>query len=182
MSWLLLMFQFGFASLPESLGHNLSPTIYGIEAQRASVGNYILGYGISERWTVASSHWIWAEYNMSNIFIRYADPSRDQSLQVGYFKNAPIFLDRYSMEATSVWWTKKLKPLENYEVHASLNVMYFFEESIPFSLRREPYKDEAYQWTLTSLHLFRIALSWNSEFWDSIFGTPTTTLASVCRR
>jgi len=40
----------------------------------------------------------------------------------------------------------------NYKINVTLNYMYFWKEGQPFSLRREPYNDEPFQFSLSTLH------------------------------
>lgn len=136
-------------------GHNLSPTNYTLHKGEASVGNFIAGVGVNDNLTVGTSPWLYTSYNMYSVVGRYGAPFGDErrwGLQGAYFKTDRILADVYQMEATSVWLSASQRIAPHYTLNIVANHMYFFDETIPFSLRRNPGNDQPWQFSLTSLH------------------------------
>lgn len=141
------------------LGHNLSPTTYTLKKGVVSVGNFLAGVGVDDRLTLGTSPWMYTSYNMYSLIGRYGlalDTDHRLAVQTAYFKTDHINADRYQMEAASLWATVSRRLAAYYTVDLACNYMYFFDETIPFSLRREPYNDQPWQISLTTLQEIRL--------------------------
>ncbi len=57
-----------------NIGHNASPTTYVTKADTWTIGNYALGYAISDSLLIATSPWIWTSYNTMNLTAKYIVP------------------------------------------------------------------------------------------------------------
>jgi len=135
-------------------GHNMSPTTYTLGRGVMSLGNFMAGVGVTDRLTIGTSPWMYLSYNMYSFVARYgADLDADSrwAAQAAYFKTGEFAPNLYQMEATSLWltWAKRLTPFYTLDVVG--NHMHFFDETMPFSLRREPFNDDPWQVSLTTL-------------------------------
>lgn len=153
-----LIFQVptALASQPISFGHNLAASNETLSRGHWTAGTYFLGTGITDNLTVGLSPWIYFSYNMDNVLIRCKHPflnNVSMSHQFGYFKSNPDLGSRYIQESTSYWLTWGLAD-DNYKFLMTMNYMYFRNEVQPFSLRREPFNNQAHQLTLSSLNQF----------------------------
>ena len=140
------------------LGHNLSQTWYIPDKGSATIGTQVAGYGISKNLYVGTSPWMYTSYNMHNIaFKASSDWMRDNKLGLtaAYFKTGEFYPNKYVMEAASVWVVKAYDVSDDWVAHVNLNYMYFWDETLPFSLRREPFNDQPYQFSLTVLNELR---------------------------
>lgn len=152
--------------LPSTFGHNLSPSTYTLPAGKMTLGNTVAGAALGNRVTLGFSPWLVFDYNMPNLVLRAQLPLTKQlpsTLQLMYLKTASIFLKRYSMEAIGLWWTLLFEVSNIYRIHTGPQVFVFLEEAVPFSLRREPYKNDAYQWSWTSLHEVTLSPTWSFQ-------------------
>jgi hypothetical protein len=137
-------------------GHNLTPTTYTLKKGTMTAGNFMAGGGITDQFMLATSPWLYVSYNMPNIGARYRVPLnnfvRQGVLQAAYFKTSRFYPDQYQMEALSLTGAvdKVLTPF--YVITLSYNFMYFYDETLPFSLRQEPHNNEPWQNSVTSLH------------------------------
>ncbi len=135
-------------------GHNLTPTTSTLKKNVYSVGSYAMAFGLTDRFTIATSPWLYSEYNMYSAIGRYSLPFKDAELgtQLAYFKTDRMGSDFYQMEAVSVSTGYSWNVTNLYRLTLSGNYMYFFDETIPFSLRREPYNNQPFQLSLSTLH------------------------------
>lgn len=139
------------------LGHNLSPTHHLVPQGVTTVGFYAAAYGVTKQLTLGTSPWIFADYNMYNFIARYRIKKWKDSFlsgQTAYFKTYEeqiVFKPKYIMEAVSQNLTYTRKVSGGF-LHYNINYMYFWDETKPFSLRREPLNDQP--WQLTSTVLF----------------------------
>jgi hypothetical protein len=76
--------------------------------------------------------------------------------QLAFLKTDKRIGTEYDQEVLMYWltWARKFQPY--YTFNISLNYMYFWDEGAPFSLRREPYNNDAYQLSISTLHQFFI--------------------------
>lgn len=135
-------------------GHNMSPTTHTLGRGVMSFGNFLAGGGVTDHLTIGTSPWMYYSYNMHSLVARYGsdiDADSRWSVQAAYFKTGAFAPNLYQMEATSLWlnWAKRLTPY--YTLNIVGNHMYFFDETMPFSLRREPLNDDPWQVSLTTL-------------------------------
>lgn len=159
------------------LGHNLGVSTETPPAKTVTVGSYLLGYSTSDRFVVGTSPWMLFDYNTYNIVARYnfigstedellldGENSRESSgafdavsLQAAYLKSGNFARDFYRQEIAIVWLTGKVAVSPYYDFYITGNYMYFFDETIAFSLRREPFNDEKYQLSLATLHSLKVS-------------------------
>lgn len=140
-------------------GHNLSPTTYTLKKGVYSVGNFVAGLGVTDNLTLGVSPWMYTSYNMYSFIGRYGvrlDDDHRLGIQAAYFKTDHINADYYQMEATSVWATLSQRLAPYYVIDFVCNYMYFFDETIPFSLRRDPHNNQPWQVSLTTLQEIRL--------------------------
>jgi len=140
-------------------GHNLSPTTYTLKKGVASFGNFVAGLGVTDNLTLGVSPWMYTSYNMYSFVARYGkalDDDHRLGVQAAYFKTDHINNDIYQMDAASVWTTIGRRVTSYYTIDLIGNYMYFFDETIPFSLRREPHNNQPWQISLTTLQEIRL--------------------------
>lgn len=82
------------ASAPKSssyfIGHNLTPSTDEIRAGSVTVGNYALGYAVTDNLLLATSPWIWTTYNTQNLHLKYTQvlsPKSDAGFMLSYFNS-----------------------------------------------------------------------------------------------
>jgi hypothetical protein len=139
------------------LGHNLTPTTATTKKGVVNAGSYALTYGITDDTMIGTNTWMVWDYNSYNAVMRtkwnLADRFWDEiSLQGVYLKSAAIGKDYYRMEAGMAWLTGKKIINSSYTLYTSFNYMNFWDETLPFSLRREPGTDDSYQYSISTLH------------------------------
>lgn len=140
-------------------GHNLSPTTYTLKKGVMSFGNFVAGLGVTDNWTIGTSPWMYTSYNMYSFVSRYGkalDDDHRLGVQAAYFKTDHIHNDLYQMEAASVWATLSQRVNNYYTIDFVANYMYFFDETLPFSLRREPHNNQPWQFSFTTLQEVRL--------------------------
>jgi hypothetical protein len=144
------------------LGHLLTPTTYLPEAKTITAGSHVIGYSVNDNLLVGTSSFLLFFYNSPNIYIKYGRQlSKKQrwSVQLDYLKSDESFTPfntEYFMEAAMGWLSWSYDVTQFYTFHTSFNYMYFFNEGKPHSLRREPFNDDPFQFTLTTLHDVRV--------------------------
>lgn len=161
----------GWASI--SFGHNLATTSETLEKGQFTAGNYALAYGLSEKWTFAVSPWMIFGYNLNNFIFRNSmefDLDHELGQQVVYFETNPSFGKKYEMKSLSYTLTWKTVLNPRYNLYVSGNYMYFWNEVRPFSLRREPYNDRPYQFSLSTLHQFHVSDKFLTQFELGVLG------------
>jgi len=145
------------------LGHLLTPTTYTPKKNVVTAGTHIISYSPSDSLMLGTASFLALFYNTPNLFLKYGKQYSEKSrwaLQVDYFKSssAQLFSNNtfYEMEGAMIWglWSTDLNPI--YTIHYSLNYMYFINEGKPHSLRREPFNDQPYQFTFTTLHEVKV--------------------------
>jgi hypothetical protein len=138
-----------------------------------TVGNYILAYGLTDEVMIGTSPWLQFSYNSDNLVLRLKHPLDSESSigqQLIYLQNDTSFGSVYEMTAFLYWltWSKKMTTF--YNLNISLNTMYFWDEKIPFSLRREPYNTEVYQFSLSTLHQLSVTEKIMAQFELGVLG------------
>jgi len=145
------------------LGHLLTPTTYLPPKKTITAGTHVAAYSFTDDLMVGTSSFLLLFYNSPNIYVKYAKQiSKKQrwSTQITYLKSdlsLDFFNTAYFMEAAMGWatWSYDVTPF--YTFNASLNYMYFMNEGKPHSLRREPFNDQPFQFSLTTLHDVRVS-------------------------
>jgi hypothetical protein len=145
-------------------GHNLTPTTDTLPKGAVTLGNYVAGVGVTDRLTFASSPWLYESYNMYSAIVKFrgclsqgeTKCDWDWAVQSMYLKTGHFGLNSYQMTALSSSFIVKKDFADFYSVNFAVNYMYFFDETNPFSLRREPYNDDPYQFSVTTLQEVRL--------------------------
>lgn len=139
-------------------GHSLSPTTETLTKGVWTLGTTVAGYGITDQLLVGTSTWMFYDYNSPNLVLRHrwslGNSFFDEfAAQLLYLKSSNFYPNFYRMEVGMMWltWRKKVNP--NYTFYLAANGMYFWDETLPFSLRRNPGHDRADQYSLTTLHV-----------------------------
>lgn len=144
------------------IGHNLAPGTETPSAATWTVGSYLIGYAPTDSCFVGTNAWMAWNYNSYSAIARcrlfgenavFENPSwfDESSLQFAYIQSDKSLGDAYRQTVGMVWWTIKHQFTENYSLYTTLNFMHFWDETLPFSLRREPGNDQPFQFTLSTL-------------------------------
>ncbi len=160
-----------------SFGHNLASTSETLPKGQITAGNYALGVGVTDRFTVATSPWLIFGYNLNNLIARHSIPvglDHEIGQQLGYFESNPGLGNGYVMKAASYTATWKATIDPSYTLYVSGNYMYFWNEQRPFSLRREPFNDQPYQYSISTLHQFHISQKFLTQFEAGVLGLNYT--------
>lgn len=160
--------------LPRLLGHDVSATGHVLPSHQCTVGTFYFGCAVNDRLTFISSPQLYWNYHLHNFVFRYQYENTEEhyrTVEFDYFKNFrdrddpndPHQLDNFVMEA--IWlryiYTEKFRT--NYYAHFNLHVNYYFDEQLPFSVRR-PYEDPSpFQLNLTVLNEVYLVHGWFLE-------------------
>jgi hypothetical protein len=120
------------------VGHSLSQTSYTLPKGRWMAGTFALGYGVTNNLTVGTSPWLLTLYNMPNILIRSKielSTSSAVGVHVGYMKTAEYFRNEYEMELLYGNLIYSFVVNKSVRTHFQGNLMNFFNETRPFSIR-----------------------------------------------
>lgn len=180
-----------------SLGHNLSSNNRTLNRNQWSLGTLYVGYGITDRWTVATSLFVFSSFEILSLITRYSfELSKDSKIGMGvsYFKSLgakiqyrqscfkamangrDICQSSYSyyksfvMEALALNLTYSRQFQSYYRFSSTLNYYYYYDERLPFSFRMDPQNSDPYSLSLTTLHEFRLSGSFFVNFEAGIWG------------
>ncbi len=131
---------------PKLLGHNLSMTSYVLKKGECTFGFVFTGCGINDKSSLGFSPWLVHDYKMMSVGWRQQLRTKKRTasaIQAIYFKT---YEDRensdnsYKMEA--LWLTGVHSKIytRTFAAHYNFALNYYFDETMPFSLRR-PYRD-----------------------------------------
>lgn len=173
--FLILLIAVPVFSTPFIIGHNLGITTDVPEKGTATFGSYIAGYSFSDDCIVGTNTWMAWNYNSYSLIGRckifsetkYVDES---TIQLAYIKSDRSLGKFYRQDVALAWWAFKNKFNDLYTVFTTINYMYFWDETLPFSLRREPGNGQPYQFSLTTLHQVRLTESLGFHFELGILG------------
>lgn len=154
-------------------GQNLSMTSDVLRQGSCAIGIDILACGATRRLTLATSGWLYKDYNMYSLVGRYLldqDTKRNRwAIQVNYFKtfNNPKIsgsefshVGNYQMESIWLILVRTLTFARHYRMHINLHANYYKDEKVPFSLRRPYMNKTPYQFNLTTLHEIDLVDGW----------------------
>jgi hypothetical protein len=147
----------------ELIGHNLTPSIYTLQENQVTLGNYTFAYGVTDHVMLATSPWLYANYNMNSVLLRTRmeiNETEQWGVQLAYFKTQRIFPNIFEMEAYGLWLTRQNRIQDNYSLTYGVNVLHFLNDNIPFSLRRASFDSSKTQISLISLHEFLVSSSY----------------------
>lgn len=77
------------------IGHNLTPSTEVAGKYKVTLGNYALGFGLTENILVAISPWILYSYNTTNFHVKYSKPISARSTGGVFFS----YFDSYNSES-----------------------------------------------------------------------------------
>ena len=146
------------------LGHNLTPTTATTSRGVLDIGSYAVTYGVTDQTMVGLNTWLVWGYNSYNAIVRTRWDLKgwwdEVAIQGSYIKSGTFADNFYRMEVGLAWltWRKVLSP--EYTFYASLNFMNFWDETIPFSFRREPGNNDSYQYSASTLHELNFSVHW----------------------
>jgi hypothetical protein len=171
---LFLVFNSDFSWSHDQIafGHNLSPTTETLKKNQCTAGFYFAGCGLNDQVLIGVSPWMVLGYNLENLIIKANHQifaSDKMSHQLAYFNSNPVFGEKYKQTSVAYWITHS-RQFENYKLSTTLNYMYFFKEESPFSLRREPFNNQAQQLSATTLHQFYFTNDLTLQFELGILG------------
>lgn len=174
----LMSFIFVSTSAAErtvSLGHNLAMTTEIPEKGTWSLGSYLLGYSFNDSFFMGTSAWMAWNYNSYSVFGRWrlglnTDYYEHLNLQFSYIQSDKSLGHFYEQKIGLLWLTTKHSLNEVYRLYTTINYMYFWDETLPFSLRREPFNNQPDQWSLTTLHQIEIRSRWGMNFEVGVLG------------
>ena len=139
-------------------GHNLSPTTETLSDKQMAIGFLFTGFGLNENLTIGTSPWMIYDYNMLNLAVRFSNDITENSsfgFQTHYFNTFnEDKVDKYTtykMEAISQFFTYSYKLTPKTNLIFNINPIYFFNEEMPFSLRRVEATKDSYQLNTTVL-------------------------------
>jgi hypothetical protein len=129
-------------------GHNLTSTTYVLAPHQWTVGTYALGYGVTEKLTIATTPWLDLIYNMPTLEAKYAVAIDDRwrwSEEILYFQTQPYLRNHYKMTAVMDRIGASYKFNDVVTLHSQFVSFYYFDETVPFSLRLTPDNDQKYE-------------------------------------
>lgn len=129
------------------IGHNLTPTTNMMPAGRWTVGNYAVAYAPSNSLFIATSPWIWVNYNSFNLHLKWAPPmagplrfglfgSYFESLRRAFVGDAP-----YYWKSASLIFLASQRWDEELETFVSLRTSYYWNDDRPYSIRMDAGSD-----------------------------------------
>ena len=140
------------------LGHLLTPTTYLPQEGVFTTGTHVTGYSLTDKFLVGTSSFLLLFYNSPNLYFKYGDKINSKqrwAVQFDYLKSTDAYsfgTRDYVMEALMLWGVWSYQVTDFYTFHTSLNYMYFYNEGNPHSLRREPFNNDAFQFSVSTLH------------------------------
>lgn len=149
------------------VGHNLSSTSEVLPASHCTAGLQVFACGLSDKTTIGSSTWMLTDYQMYTGALRHlfsTDETGNRFAgQVSYFQTYTKRRDdNYNYEMKSLWAegirTWQLK--DDYRLHLNGHINYYFDDRMPFSLRRPAYHRSPWQVNLTALHEISLVSDW----------------------
>ncbi len=112
-----------------------------------TIGNFALAYAISDSLFVATSPWVWVNYNTTNFHVKWA-PASEGSMRFGFFASyfeslrkafvgdAPYFWKSSSLNLLgSQRWSTEL------ETFLSIRSSYYWNDDRPYSIRMDAGSD-----------------------------------------
>lgn len=155
----LLLLAIGSPALAKSflIGHNIAITTDVPEKGTATFGSYLFGYSPTDSCHIATSPWMAWNYNSYSLMARCRTTEdteyfKSSALQLGYIKSDDSLGTYYRQDFAILWWAIENQINEIYTIYTTLNYMYFWDETFPMSLRREPGNDQPWQLTISTLH------------------------------
>jgi hypothetical protein len=151
-------------------GHNLTPTTDTLSKGEITVGTYVIGYGVTDRLTIATSPWFDYFYNMPMIngrLLVFQQNDFRVTTEVNFFKTYDTDTGYYSRAGVGYEQTSAFlrvaaseKFSNFYTLTGSLGYQYFWDDLKPYSFRLVPGNTDPYNASASTLHKF----SWTRHF------------------
>lgn len=152
------------------LGHNLTPTSGTLHQGEITAGTYALAVGLSESFTVGTSPWLAWLYNMPALSVKYGYDTdgfiNRIALEQIFFKTFAYGLDMYQQQSSWTRVTATHRFDDFYSLHGNLGVQYFWDDSVPFSMRPIPTNGTPLTLSTSLLHQVNF-----TDFWGAFFET-----------
>lgn len=148
------------------IGHNLTASTETPKKSLWTVGNYAVGYAITDELMIATSPWILTSYNSYNYHIKWTKPvssSERVGVFLSYFEsmgNQPLVstqqgatqvldngvtfrqdyfkLNRYQWKSISTNFLYGIEQSDNESVFINFKYSYYMNDEYPYSLRMDP--------------------------------------------
>ena len=151
----------------KSLGHNSSPTTYVLSKDGVVLGGTLIAYGLTDNISIGFSPWMYQSYNFDNLLIRLGHRLNSEftlGFQGMYLKSYiqqedHSYLGGYQMESLRSHLILTQEWNDYLAIHHNINYEYFYDETVPHSLRREPLNNDPYQVGISSLFEFTVGES-----------------------
>ncbi|MBX3020795.1 MAG: hypothetical protein KF799_03900 [Bdellovibrionales bacterium] len=150
------------------LTHNLSAAANFLEQGQCTIGLQLAACGLTPRLSIGSSVWLWESYGMANGSFRYKISENEfgdrWGFQAAYFKTYNKRRDgslrHYDMEAMWLVLLRSYKLAPYYTLHLNFQTNWYFNDKMPFSLRRPiPGRSRA-QVNFSTLHEVDLVNGW----------------------
>lgn len=167
------------AAVPEQpvmlAGHNLFSTTYLLSKNQLSVGNYILGTGLSSWATLAMSPWLLINYNLVNADLKIGGPIGSDQNRVSFeilgFKSFPGYWFGFGgQESIMLRGNASHRFNSIYCLHLGANYQYFWKDEWPFSLRPYPWNSDRYTLSAGGLHEISLGSSYTLFLETGVLG------------
>ncbi|MCB0422442.1 MAG: hypothetical protein KDD61_15690 [Bdellovibrionales bacterium] len=158
---------------PIIFGHNLGVTTQTLNRGDVTLGNFVAGVGVTDNFTIATSPWLLNSYNMYSLVSRYRYAIQDNlslGWQMVYFKTDTFYPNIYQMEAISNSVTLGFQINPIYQFNLTVNHSFFWDETIPYSLRLEPFTDDPYQFSISTLQVIEILENYGASIELGVLG------------
>ncbi len=138
-------------------GHNLTPTSYTLRKGEVALGYYVVGVGITDQWTLATSPWMDVVYNMPMVDSKYSwnggSVFQQMAVEGMYFHSLPFFWNWIDQKSIFLRLTGSHRFVSYYTAHLSVGAQYFFVRNRTYSLHLEKTDSTL---SLSSLHEFHV--------------------------
>lgn len=138
----------------KTFGHNMSGNSYTLKQGQCLFSTYVAACGVTDQILVGTSTWMLSSYNSHNLAFRYASDLNSKyrvGVQSIYMKSYDTSERYYEMETWRTQFILTNKIDSKLTHHYNLTYEYFYDETVPHSLRREPLNSDAYQVSLSNL-------------------------------
>lgn len=148
------------------IGHNLTASTEAPKKSQWTVGNYAVGYALTDELMMATSPWILTSYNSHNYHLKWTKPissSERMGVFLSYFESintTPFMsvqkgtpqvlangtavqqdyfkLNRYQWKSVSTNFLYSVEKENNESVFLNFKYSYYINDEYPFSLRMDP--------------------------------------------
>lgn len=152
-------------------GQNVTSTSDVLRAGQCAVGPTAAACGISNYYSIGTSPWLYYDYNMYSLALRgLLSQDKEQNrwaFELNYLRtfrkfegNSYYVRPNYQMESL---WTKLIRTYyfnSHYRLHLNVQANYYWDEKMPFSLRRPYVKKTPWQFNLSMLHEMDLVHGW----------------------